>query len=258
MSEYLQAAESAARAGGAVLLDWMDRFQAREKAPKDLVSEADLASQELIQRRLLEQFPDHGFLGEEDGTSVEGADGRFRWIVDPLDGTANYVHRVPQFAVSIALECDGQIVAGVVFDPVADECFTTAAGGGAQLNGAAIAVSDVTALDQALVVASFSPYIRRDSPEIEHFADVLVACQTLRRTGSAALNLAYLAAGRFDGYWATSTKTWDVAAGFLLVREAGGVLTDLGGGPADHNRPIFVASATPALHDELRPLVAGE
>ncbi len=255
-SKFLDAAEAAARAAGAELLDWQGRFQAREKGPSDLVTEADLASQACVQSMLLKQFPNHGFLAEEN-CHIEPADGRHRWIVDPLDGTMNYVHGVPQFAVSIALERDGEIVLGAVYDPCLDECFLAAAGQGATLNGQSIRRSDAQTLMQALVVASFPAAIQAGHPEIERFIRVLVASQSLRRTGSAAINLCYIAAGRFDGYWATSTKIWDVAAGFLILREAGGIVTDLDGGPVDLHRPRFVAAATEPLQVELRRTLAG-
>jgi myo-inositol-1(or 4)-monophosphatase len=252
----LEAAVEAARAGAAVLMDWRGRFNVREKGPQDVVSEADLASQDAIQSVLLGRFPEHGFLAEED-CQIAPRDGRHVWIVDPLDGTTNYVHDVPQFAVSIALEEDGEIVAGVVLDPCADECFCAAAGGGAFLNGRPIRASRVASLRDALTVASFPSGIRRGDPEIERFIRVLLASQSLRRTGSSAINLAYLAAGRFDGYWATTTKAWDVAAGFLIAREAGAVLSDLEGGPIDLYHPRFVAASTPELHAELRKVLAG-
>jgi myo-inositol-1(or 4)-monophosphatase len=257
MSEFLQACQEAARAGGAVLMQWRGKFKAREKGPSDLVTEADSASQERIRELLLSRFPDHGFLGEEDGTDIAPRDGRHRWIVDPLDGTVNYVHGVPNFAVSVALECDGQIIAGAVYDPSLDECFTAEAGGGAYLNGEPIRTSGATQLTEALVVASFPAGIRSGHPEIERFIRALVATQSLRRTGSAALNLSYLAAGRFDGYWATTTKIWDIAAGVLIVTEAGGALTSPEGGEVDLAKPRFVAAATPQLQQALRACLDG-
>lgn len=246
MSDYLEVCEQAARRGGAALLEWVDRFAVREKGPSDLVTEADLASQQAIKEVLLGTFPDHAFLGEED---IEPPlDRPFRWIVDPLDGTTNYVHQLPQYAVSVALEHQGQLLAGTVFDPVSGECFTAAAGRGAYLNGKRLHVSQIETLDRALVVASFPAKVQRGAPEIADFVEVLLEAQALRRTGSAALNLSYVAAGRFDAYWATETKAWDVAAGFLLIQEAGGLVTDLTGGPYVLNRPRFIAAATAPLH----------
>lgn len=258
MSEFLQACQEAARVGGAVLMEWRGKFNAREKGPADLVTEADFASQERIRELLLSRFPEHGFLGEEDGTDIAPRDGRHRWIVDPLDGTVNYVHGVPNFAVSVALECEGRIIAGAIYDPSLDECFTAEAGGGAFLNGIPIRTSGTTQLTEALVVASFPAGIQEGHPEIERFVRALVATQSLRRTGSAALNLSYLAAGRFDAYWATTTKIWDIAAGFLILSEAGGSLATPEGGEVELAKPQFVAAATPQLQQALRACLNGE
>ena len=249
MSEFSTTCEKAARAGGAVLLDWMGRFSVREKAPADLVTDADHASQAAIYEILLGEFPDHGFIGEED-TQRASSEAEFCWIVDPLDGTTNYVHAAPQFSVSIALTHRGRLVEAVVYDPTADECFAASLGAGARLNDQDIHVSEVRDLSQALVAASFSAG-RAGAAEINRFLAVLPRCQALRRMGSAALNLAYIAAGRFDAYWATSTKPWDIAAGVLLVSEAGGVVTAVDGGPFDLSTGQFAAAATEELHREL-------
>jgi myo-inositol-1(or 4)-monophosphatase len=250
MTDYLMVCEQASRAGGQVLLDWVNRFSVREKGRFDLVTEADVASQETIRGIVLGAFPDHGFLGEEGG-GVEPAGSGFRWIVDPLDGTTNYVHRVPQFAVSVALECRGELIAAAVYDPTADECYTAAAGQGAFLNGRPIQVSGVDRLEHALVAVSFPANIARNAADITAFIEVLLASQSVRRMGSAALNLAYVAAGRFDGCFATETKSWDVAAGWLLVREAGGIVADVDGQPANLGRARFCAASTKSLHREL-------
>jgi myo-inositol-1(or 4)-monophosphatase len=268
MQSFLTVCEQAARAGGAVLLDWVERFSVREKGPADLVTEADLASQERVREVLLGAFPDHAFLSEEEpsghgdlaeetvsGGKSGAATGRYRWIVDPLDGTTNYVHRIPEFAVSLALERDGEVLAGCVFNPVANECYTASRGGGAFLNGRRIAVSRATSLAQALVAASFPPKVEPGSRPLLDFQRVIVACHSIRRTGSAALNLCYVAAGRFDAYFARETKTWDVAAGSLLIQEAGGLITALDGRPLNLSRPQFLAAATPELHAELRAIV---
>lgn len=252
MHEYITVCEEAARRGGRVLLDWQGRINPREKAPKDLVSEADFASQKAIYDIIHESFPEHDFLGEEsDPAKVEDRTSEFRWIVDPLDGTVNYVHQLPAYSVSVALEYRGEVLAGVVYDPIGKECFSAARGKGAFLNGVKISVSDCDCLRNALAAASFSAGVSRDSEEINRFLDVLVECQALRRLGSAALNLAFLAAGRLDAYWATSVKMWDVAAGVLLVQEAGGVISGVEGEAFDLRRPKFAAAATSALHQEL-------
>lgn len=254
MPKYLEVAETAARAGAKILLAWQNRITAREKAPKDLVTEADVASQEEIRKILLGAFPDHDFVGEEDGLepSQVRATSRFRWIVDPLDGTANYVHGLQSFAVSIALAEEGQIIAGLIYDPILDECYTAAVGEGAFCNGKPIRPSRCERLDQAMIAASFPPQVPRGSIEITRFIEVLHRCQSVRRLGSCALNLCYVACGRLDGYWTTCVKAWDAAAGILIVQEAGGLATDLDGGPFDLDRPEFIASASPTVHAELK------
>jgi myo-inositol-1(or 4)-monophosphatase len=256
MASYLKTCEQAARAGAAVLMDWRDRINAREKGPRDLVTEADFASQRAIAAIVGAAFPDHAFLGEEDiegqqDQAAASADG-FRWIVDPLDGTVNYVHGMANFSVSIALEHNRQMIAGVVYDPVADECFAAEAGGGATLNGKPISVSSCQQIDEALIAASFSAGIRSDSPEVVRFTQVLGQCQAIRRLGSAALNLCFVAAGRLDAYWADSVKIWDVAAGVLILQEAGGVIGHLDGGPYRSEDPKIVVAGTPPLHEQLR------
>jgi len=255
MREFSEVCERAARAGGQVLLDWKGRIEVQQKGPKDLVTEADLDSQRVIRDILLNAFPDHAFLGEEDWASgptetPESASG-FRWIVDPLDGTTNYVHQLHGFSVSVALEHNGELLVAAVFDPISGECFTATRGGGAFLNGDRITVSDCKEMPEALIASSFSAHVNRKSQEVTRFVEVLLACQALRRLGSAALNLSYLSAGRLDAYWATSVKSWDVAAGVLLVREAGGVVSSLEGGPLDLHHPQFAAASTTDLHGEL-------
>jgi myo-inositol-1(or 4)-monophosphatase len=239
-------------------MDWRDRFQAREKGPKDLVTEADVSAQEAIRGILLKSFPDHDFLGEEEAADrkaqgfvpIPPRRSDFRWIVDPLDGTANYVHRLQTFAVSIGLEQGNELIAGCVFDPISDECYTAVRGGGALLNGRRIQTSGCRNLASAMVAVSFSPNVPRGSIEITRFIEVLHAAQAVRRLGSAALNLCYLAAGRLDSYWATSVSAWDVAAGVLILREAGGTVTDIHGTALDLERPEMLASASEPLHAE--------
>jgi myo-inositol-1(or 4)-monophosphatase len=260
MLDFLEVCRTAALQGGDILLSWRDRFSTREKGPRDLVTEADLASQQAIRSVLLGAFPEHEFLGEETDpagilTSAAG-ESKYRWIVDPLDGTANYVHGMHGFAVSIALEYRRNIILGVVYDPVSGEFYHAQAGKGAFLGGKRLATSACSAPDQAMIAVSFPPHVTRDSVEIRRFIEGLIACQSVRRLGSAALNLAYLAAGRLDAYWATSVKNWDVAAGVLLVREAGGIVTHIGGGELDLDDPQFLAAAGPALHAELLRIVA--
>jgi len=260
MSEYIKICEDALRAGGEVLLSWQGRIRAKEKGPRDLVTEADVASQEAIRKVLIGAFPCHDFLGEEDcndsanppGTTGLGASASgYRWIVDPLDGTTNYVHQFQNFAVSVALEHEGQIVVGGVYDPVLDHCYLAEAGKGAKLNGNFLNVSSCHQLEQSLMAVSFSANVKRDSREVLRFIEVLQCCQALRRLGSCALNLCYLAAGQLDGYFATSVKTWDVAAGMLIVNESGGIVTNIDGGPFDLWNPEFAAAATNSLQKQL-------
>lgn len=255
IERYQKVCDDAARAAGAVLLDWAGRFKAREKGPSDLVTEADFAAQETIRTILMGAFPKHGFLGEEDNLRIESTDDGLTWIVDPLDGTLNYVHGVPNYSVSIALARHGQVLVGTVFDPVNGECFSAARGCGAWLNGRRLAASGVTELSKALVAVSFPAAVRRDDRSMADFIEVTTAAQGTRRMGSSAINLSYVAAGRFDGYWSTATKTWDIAAGVLLITEAGGMVTAYDGGPLDLDRPQFIAAATPELHAQLFELL---
>ena len=225
MHDFAKTCERAARTGGRVLLDWLHRAVPRAKAPADLVTDADLASQEAIRQIVLGEFPNHGFLGEEDSPQEQvGLAGErssrtaaetsgYRWLVDPLDGTTNYVHKFGHYCVSVALEYRGQLLVAAVFDPNRDECFTAQSGKGAFLNQRPLAASAATALDDALVAVSFPARMSRQSAEISRFVEVLHRCQATRRLGSAALSLCYVAAGRLDAYWANSIKPWDVAAG---------------------------------------------
>jgi len=246
IDELRDVAESAARLGGGVLQDWRAKFTAREKSPKNLVTEADLASQHAILEFILQRYPDHQFLGEEDlcraGTSP------YRWIIDPLDGTSNYVHGFPYYAVSIGVEQDGELVAGAVYDPNRDEMFSAARGCGATRNGERIEVSSPRDLSQALCMASLPMKAQRTDLQVQRFLKLLEAAQHVQRTGSAALNLCGVACGRIDAFWSTSLMPWDMAAGVLLVQEAGGQVTTTEGGTFDVNRPDLLASNGPPLH----------
>ncbi len=248
--DYLETCKQAARAGGAVLREYYGQCQVREKSPANLVTEADLASQATIRQILLTAYPSHDFVGEEDdGQTVHGH--RYRWVVDPLDGTTNFAHGMPKYAVSIALLDGDQPLVGVVFDPVMDHCFWASAGGGAFLNDQRMRVSGVEHLSAALLAASFPPKVSATSPAATDYLRVSACCQATRRMGSAALNLCYLARGWFDGCWGIGTQLWDVAAGMLLVQEAGGLITGWQGQALDPLNPTFIACATPVLHREL-------
>jgi myo-inositol-1(or 4)-monophosphatase len=274
--DYMRVCEAAVRAGGQVVQDWAGRFDVRKKGPADLVTQADFASQEIVRRTVLTAFPDHCLLGEEaeptcgagvspdqvrsagvspdQATETAAPQGEFRWIVDPLDGTTNYVHGVPHYCVSLALERNGRLLVGAVYDPVLGECFTAIEGRGARLNGQPIHASGVTALSEALAAVGFPPIVQPDAPDLRLFLELLPRCQAIRRTGSTALNLCYVAAGRFDLYGAYAARAWDVAAGVLFVREAGGCVTSPDGGEFSLEEARFLAAATPELHARLREI----
>jgi myo-inositol-1(or 4)-monophosphatase len=268
MNEFAKTCERAAREAGRILVEWRDRAVVRAKGPADLVTDADLAAQEAIREMLLREYPDHRFLGEEDDAQLQPKmdSGRatppstdaseYRWLVDPLDGTTNYVHGFEHYCVSVALERAGQLVVSAVFDPNRDECFTAQSGHGAFLNQRRLATSATTALGKALVAVSFPARMPRQSADIGRFVEVLHRCRATRRLGSAALSLCYVAAGRLDAYWATSIKPWDIAAGALLVLEAGGTVTGLNGSRLDLCNPQLVASATGALHGQMLAALA--
>lgn len=254
---YLNVCENAVRLAGAVLVDHFGQVSARKKGPSDLITEADLASQEVVRQTIQKAFPDHSLIGEEDppDQSPPERQSDFRWIVDPLDGTTNYFHQVPFFSVSLALERCGEALVGAVYNPISGECFTAAAKHGAFLNGVALRTSDVRTMSEALIATGFPPAVTPDGPDLRLFNEIVLMSQSVRRTGSAALNLAYVAAGRFDAGWSFSTKIWDVAAGALLIQEAGGVVTSFSGGRRSPDMGEFLVAATPELHGEIRLLV---
>jgi len=249
LTGYLEAAQEAARRGAAILEEWRRRFQVREKGRFDLVTEADLASQRTIREFLCGRFPDHGFLGEEEkaGEGRPGPDAPPTWIVDPLDGTTNYVHDCPFYCVSIGLQVAGELVAGVVFEPSRQEMFWAAKGRGAWVGGQRLRTSTIDRLEQALLSTGFPPDLRGQERMLDWWRHFSVRAQSLRRTGSTALNLAYLAAGRFDGYWAFDNHVWDVAGAVVLLREAGGMITNVDGSEYDPYTPDALASNGP-LH----------
>lgn len=257
IQEFLSAAKTAAKLGGEKLVAMMGTAKVSEKAPRDLVTEADLASQHAIEEYLLAAFPDHLIVGEEDTENSGGLHrDRFCWVVDPLDGTMNYVHQLRSFSVSIALRYQEQLVVGVVFDPLTDECFAAGLGLGATLNEQPIAHSGCEKIDDALVVCSFSSSVDRHHPEVERFLRVLGNVASIRRLGSAALNLSYVACGRTDAYWATGLKCWDIAAGFLILKESGGEIVCIeGGDEVVFEQPKFCAAATPKLADGMKRLL---
>ena len=262
MPAFMEICEKAVRRTGRLLLERLGTVSVREKGPSDLVTEADFAAQEMVSQMVLEAFPDHIVIGEEDpaalskaGRPAAGEKPLYRWIVDPLDGTTNYVHQVPHFSVSLALEHGGQILVGAVYNPPGDECFTAVLGEGARLNGRPIHTSRVADLPKALCAIGFPASTRRDSPELLLFLEGLDRIQGFRRTGSASLNLCYVACGRYDVAWSFSTKIWDIAAGTLLIREAGGIVTSPDGGGLILEKGSFLAAANEGLHRQIKQLV---
>lgn len=253
-AEFQETAVEAARAAGAVLQEWSEKFTVNEKSRKNLVTEADVNSQEKIFGLIHGRYPDHSFLGEED-LAVENDGSDFRWIIDPLDGTTNYVHRFPYYGVSIALEERGELTVGVIFDPNRDEMFTAIRGQGAFLNGEPINVSDADALYDAMCVASLPVGAKGDEPQVAQFLRVLPHSRSVQRTGSAALNLCYVACGRIDAYWSGTLKPWDQAAGAVIVAEAGGQVSKMDGSSFDVGQPDLLSSNGSAIHTELRDLL---
>ncbi len=231
MHPALNIAVQAARAAGRVIIRHINRIDTltiSNKARNDFVSEVDKMAEDAIIQVIKKAYPDHGILAEESGLT-EGND--FQWIIDPLDGTTNFLYGIPHYAVSIALRARGRIEQAVIFDPFKDELFTATRGAGAQLNNRRIRVSDRQGMENALIGTGI-PF--REEQELEIYIDTLrvIVPDTagIRRAGSAALDLAYVAAGRLDGFWEFALKPWDIAAGVLMVQEAGGLVGDLHGG----------------------------
>ena len=216
-----------ARDAGGLLMQRLGVAKVTNKGDIDLVTEGDLASENLIIERIRSYYPQHGILAEESGEAqLSGGKSEWKWIIDPLDGTTNYAHSYPCFCVSIALEHAGVLELGVVYDPVRDEMFAAERGSGATLNDRKITVSSVEELKDAMVCTGF-PYNVRERPDFTRdFANFTMAAQAVRRDGSAALDLAYVACGRFDGFWEDGLSPWDIAAGKILIEEARGTVTN--------------------------------
>ncbi len=252
ITEYLEAACEAARRGAAVLEEWRAKFSVREKGRFDLVTDADLGSQRAVRSFLQGRFPGHDFVGEEENAGEKHLtpDAPPTWIVDPLDGTTNYVHDCPMYCVSIGLQVAGEMIVGVVLDPSRPELFSAAKGQGAWLNGRRLKVSTAARLEESLLSTGFPPDMRGQERTLAWWKFLSLRTHSLRRTGSTALNLAYVAAGRFDGYWAFDNHAWDVAGGMVLVTEAGGTVSNVDGTPFDPFTPDMLASNGP-LHPAL-------
>ena len=251
---FMQVAEEAATDAGQLLVSKMGQVAVQEKNPRDFVTQADIESQALIQNTIATVFPDHGFLGEEsdEATSKQNQDSTFCWIVDPLDGTTNFIHQLRSFSVSIALRHENEMIVGCVHDPLLRETYIAAKGLGAKLNGQPINTSQAESTNKSIVVCSLPSQLTRESYELKQLVNVLCDSEaTVRRLGSAALNLSYIACGRIDSYWSTLAKVWDVAAGVVILKEAGGTITNIAGEDLDWDDLNFVASASDSLNDEM-------
>jgi myo-inositol-1(or 4)-monophosphatase len=251
MKPDLPFVEGLARAAGTIL---KDRFgkpqQVRFKGKTDLVTEADLTTEAFLLEAIQSEFPSHQVVAEESG--VRDGDADHIWYIDPLDGTLNYSHGVPYYSVSVAYAYKGVAQLGVVYNPQTGECYTAERGQGARLNGTPVHVSDAAGVDQALLLTGF-PHDVQDNPanNLDHFSAFMLRSQGVSRLGSAALDLCFVAAGRFDGYWEIRLYPWDIAAGGLVVAEAGGVVTNVYG---DNNYlavPCSILAANPQLHAQM-------
>lgn len=245
----------AVKAAGSLLLNFSKTgFHIERKNPINLVTDADHAAEQCILDHIRAHFPTHRTLAEERGVDAD-APSRYRWIIDPLDGTTNFAHGFPVYAISVGVECDGKLVLGVVYDPVRDELFSAEAGRGAFVNGRVISVSQTAQLEAALMVTGFA-YDIRDTPNnnLDHFARFALRAQGVRRTGSAALDLCYVSAGRFDGFWEMKLSPWDMAGGVVILREAGGRITDFHGHEHSIYQPEVVAS-NGLIHEEMLAVI---
>lgn len=250
--EFLDTALKAARLAGQVIINHLGRISKRDislKQASDFVTSVDRESEKVIIGTIKEHFPGHLFLAEE--SLKECGKETYRWIIDPLDGTTNYIHGYPAFSVSIALEYEGEIISGVILDPLRNELFWAEKDTGAFLNGQRMKVSEVNTLNESLITTGF-PFRSKEMIDtyLKLFKNLFLKVSDLRRAGSAALDLAYLACGRCDGFFELGLSPWDIAAGSLLIREAGGVVTDFAGGN-DYLRTGNIVAGNPAVHGEI-------
>jgi myo-inositol-1(or 4)-monophosphatase len=257
LSPALNVMTTAARkAGRRLVRDFgeLENLQITPKGPADFVSSADHRTERILIEELQRARPHYNFLLEESG-AIEGPDKSHRFIIDPLDGTTNFLHGIPQFAISIALERDGQLVSAVVYNPATDEMFTSEKGHGAYLNDKRLRVAARKALPESLIATGI-PFLGREGHEryLKELGAVMAATSGVRRFGAASLDLAWVAAGRFDGFWERGLSPWDVAAGILIVREAGGFVSDLDGGARALDAGHILAS-NEALHPQLLKLI---
>jgi myo-inositol-1(or 4)-monophosphatase len=254
-SPTIEFIETLAKKAGEILRSgYGQQHEINHKGAIDLVTEIDYLSEALILQELRTAFPEHQVVSEESGAQ-RGSDCCL-WFIDPLDGTVNYAHNIPIFSVSIAYQEAGEMQLGVVFDPLRQECFSSERGKGARLNGAPIYVSQQTNLDQSLLVTGFSYDIRtREKNNLDNFARLALNSQGVRRLGSAALDLCYVAAGRFDAFWELSLSTWDIAAGSLIVEQAGGIVTNALGEADYLISPQSIIAANPYIHPQLQKML---
>jgi myo-inositol-1(or 4)-monophosphatase len=247
---YLEKAVEIAREAGALLANYFERRVTFEvKGEFDLVTEADRASEKLVVERLRSYFPSHAIVAEEGGGHQSASE--YRWYVDPLDGTTNFAHSFPMFNVTLALERGGEVIAGVIYDPLRQEMFTAEQGGGAYLNHRRIRVTRAARLTDALGSTGFPSRKRSHNVNIHFYYQLAMASHGVRRTGSAALDLAYVASGRLDFFWEFGLKPWDQAAGTLLVREAGGKVSDMSGDTHNITESEHLLADNSLLHQEL-------
>ena len=252
MASYLETAVDIAREAGTLLAHYFERRPAFEvKGEFDLVTEADRASERLVLERLRTHFPSHAIVAEESGSHAGTSE--YRWYVDPLDGTTNFAHGFPVFNVTLGLEHAGEMIAGVIYDPTRQEMFTAERGGGAYLNNRRIRVSGCKRIDDSLIATGFPSRRRHLSVNVHFYHQVAMITHGVRRAGSAAIDLAYVASGRLDGFWEFGLNPWDMAAGCLMVREAGGTVTDMKGEPHDLRGPHTLAD-NGAIHGEMLTL----
>lgn len=254
MAQILETAIDIAREAGALLAGYFERGIGYDlKGDFDLVTAADRASEELVIERLQTHFPAHNILGEEGGLREKNSE--YCWYVDPLDGTTNFAHGFPMFNVTMGLERAGELIAGVIYDPLRQEMFAAELGGGAFLNGRRIRTSKAAKLESSLLATGFPSRKRHENVNVHFFHQVAVTSHGVRRGGSAALDLAYVACGRLDGFWEFGLNPWDMAAGLIIVREAGGRYSDMKGGPGSV-RGEHIAVTNGPIHDELLGLFA--
>ena len=251
--DYISTASEIARSAGSLLLEYFARGVKTEYkgvGTVDVVTEADRAAERLIVRELGQAFPNHGILGEE-GARSQG-EGEYLWYVDPLDGTTNFAHGFPVFCVSMGLARGNEVIAGVIFDPTRNELFTAERGNGAAVNGETIHVSKVTTLGESLLGTGFPSKKRHLNPNIYFYHQLTLKSHGLRRAGSAALDLACVASGRYDGYWEFNLNPWDISAGVLLVEEAGGKISHMDGSKLDLAASREVLATNGLIHHELK------